>query len=253
MMTVSSRTPEGSPSRCPICGKAICLEPSPISDDAPCPHCGCLIWFDVDAQRDVYDLVAETKTRIRDWVSRLTQLSRSPTDPVQYYQAMVRILVLALAAHGGAIWTRRGRSLELRSSVGIGDGGIAEHLLFEPSHSRLLDHAFDEGASFAVPPSRQVQIAEDQGNPTESLLLFSPVKRSAKPIALVEVFQRPGSSTPVQRGYLRFLQQICDLEAAKKLGKSKVVVHEIASIRMFRQTTAAATVVQASIDVAERS
>lgn len=44
-MNISSRTPEGEPNRCPVCGKAVRIEPSRPPGDAPCPHCGHLLWF----------------------------------------------------------------------------------------------------------------------------------------------------------------------------------------------------------------
>jgi hypothetical protein len=44
-MEPSSRTPEGEPNRCPVCGKEVHIEPSRPPGDAPCPHCGCLLWF----------------------------------------------------------------------------------------------------------------------------------------------------------------------------------------------------------------
>jgi acyl carrier protein len=43
--TVSSRTPEGEPKLCPVCGALICIEPSTPSGDGPCPGCGVLLWF----------------------------------------------------------------------------------------------------------------------------------------------------------------------------------------------------------------
>ena len=43
-MTVSSRTPEGHPSECPLCGINTNLEFSDPGEDAPCPVCGCLVW-----------------------------------------------------------------------------------------------------------------------------------------------------------------------------------------------------------------
>lgn len=43
---ISSRTPEGEPNRCPVCGRRLRLEPSTVpTADAPCPHCGSLVWF----------------------------------------------------------------------------------------------------------------------------------------------------------------------------------------------------------------
>jgi hypothetical protein len=44
-MTVSSRTPEGMPNRCPVCGHHLRIEPSRPTMDAPCPSCGHLLWF----------------------------------------------------------------------------------------------------------------------------------------------------------------------------------------------------------------
>ena len=44
-MIISSRTPEGEPNRCPVCGKFVRIEPSHPTNDAPCPHCGQLLFF----------------------------------------------------------------------------------------------------------------------------------------------------------------------------------------------------------------
>jgi len=44
-MKPSSRTPEGQPKHCPVCGKDLKIEPSHPPGDAPCPHCGHLLWF----------------------------------------------------------------------------------------------------------------------------------------------------------------------------------------------------------------
>ncbi|HKA56539.1 MAG TPA: hypothetical protein VKJ47_23080 [Candidatus Binatia bacterium] len=44
-MTISSRTPEGHPNRCPVCRRRLRLSPSWPSADAPCPYCGSLVWF----------------------------------------------------------------------------------------------------------------------------------------------------------------------------------------------------------------
>ena len=41
----TTRTPEGTPNRCPLCGNAVWVEPSRATGDAPCPHCGTLLWF----------------------------------------------------------------------------------------------------------------------------------------------------------------------------------------------------------------
>ena len=50
-MVISSRTPEGRPNRCPICGADFRLMPSLPPGDAPCPHCGTLVRFSAAAPR----------------------------------------------------------------------------------------------------------------------------------------------------------------------------------------------------------
>ncbi len=44
-MITSSRTPEGAPNRCSVCGSEIRIDPSRPPGDAPCPNCGHLLWF----------------------------------------------------------------------------------------------------------------------------------------------------------------------------------------------------------------
>jgi acyl carrier protein len=44
-MEISSRTPEGVPHRCPICGKVSAVDPSFPEGDSCCPSCGHLLWW----------------------------------------------------------------------------------------------------------------------------------------------------------------------------------------------------------------
>ena len=56
-MTIASRTPEGRPNHCPVCGHDLKLEPSDPPGDAPCPRCGHLVWF--SREGDGGDFVAK--------------------------------------------------------------------------------------------------------------------------------------------------------------------------------------------------
>jgi acyl carrier protein len=73
METISSRTPEGFPSECPLCGARVNLEFSDPGKDATCPQCGCLVSFSANVMR-----------RIQDYLARATQLRGhlSPDDPI---------------------------------------------------------------------------------------------------------------------------------------------------------------------------
>jgi acyl carrier protein len=64
-MVVSSRTPEGCPNYCPVCRKAICVEPSEPFGDATCPNCGTLLWF-VAASSSVLYFQGEDAIAVRE-------------------------------------------------------------------------------------------------------------------------------------------------------------------------------------------
>lgn len=59
-MPIASRTPEGWPNRCPVCGAEWQIEPSQPTGDAPCPSCGVLVWFDAeDRERELTKYIAQ--------------------------------------------------------------------------------------------------------------------------------------------------------------------------------------------------
>ena len=58
-MSVSSRTPEGFPSHCAVCGAGTNVEFSQPSGDAVCPVCGSLIWKAAELQRRISEIIEE--------------------------------------------------------------------------------------------------------------------------------------------------------------------------------------------------
>jgi hypothetical protein len=69
-MIALSRTPEGTPNPCPVCKKTLEIEPSMPFGDAPCPHCGCLLWF-IAAESDVRFYRYEQSAALRERVIRV--------------------------------------------------------------------------------------------------------------------------------------------------------------------------------------
>jgi len=59
-MIVSSRTPEGLPSECPLCGANANIEFSDPAKDAPCPKCGHLLWASAQLLQSVAKLCEES-------------------------------------------------------------------------------------------------------------------------------------------------------------------------------------------------
>jgi len=76
-MAISSRTPEGEPAVCPVCGEFVRAEPSEPYYDAPCPSCGSLLWFvRISDQRLVFKPGDEARAKgLRKALSEVTGFS----------------------------------------------------------------------------------------------------------------------------------------------------------------------------------
>ena len=84
-MIVSSRTPEGEPNTCPICGADVRIEPSLFFGDAPCPKCGTLLWFlNAGDRHRLYDYEATESLhqRFRDLITDHLNVPRGEIDNV---------------------------------------------------------------------------------------------------------------------------------------------------------------------------
>ncbi len=87
MGVVSTRTPEGEPVQCPVCGGQTHVAPSTYPTiDAPCPSCGHLLWLS-NARSLLYDplavreLVATMQAAIERGAERLQQL-QATDEPI---------------------------------------------------------------------------------------------------------------------------------------------------------------------------
>ena len=88
-MTISSRTPEGLPSKCPLCGAASNLEFSEPTGDAPCPNCGYLLSRSADLlatfQRQFADIIGATA----DHITADTAFADLPVDSLDIVELVM--------------------------------------------------------------------------------------------------------------------------------------------------------------------
>jgi hypothetical protein len=92
-MIISSRTPEGSPNLCPICGRVVRIEPSRPYGDAPCPSCGTLLLLS-QVDRFARFFIREEAEAIRERIRTFSQ------DDEETCEATIRQLQFVLARHG---------------------------------------------------------------------------------------------------------------------------------------------------------
>lgn len=156
--------------------------------------------------------IEQTKQQIRTLVNEISQLSKSDLGPDEYYPAFLQRIVQALAAVGGAVWTlTEGRRPQLTYQININETLLDAQSEDATKHAKLLTQILANNQPQLVPPMSSAADERQGGNPTNTLLVLAPLQAEGNTEGLVEIFQRPDSSPQTQRGYLRFLVQMCEL------------------------------------------
>ncbi len=155
-------------------------------------------------------LVRETRNQIRSLVDEVTQLAESNCAPEEFYQGFLTRTTAALASVGGAVWRiGDGGPVQLEYHVNLAEMGIGADTPGGQRHSKLLEQVIQTGQPTLIPPGSGTEQADGAGNPTEHLLIIGPLTIDGSVVGLLEIFQRSGAGPTTQRGYLRFVNQMC--------------------------------------------
>ncbi len=162
------------------------------------------------------EAIRRAKQEIQSLVQEVVDLSKSEIDPAEFYAALLDKSISALAAIGGVVWTLDEQSgFKLEYQVNLQQTGLIASPEAMNRHSRLLGQLAKRGEPALVAPHSGAGPDDDESaaNPTEFLLVVAPIISDRGVDGLVEIFQRTGARPNTQRGYLRFLQQICEIAA----------------------------------------
>ncbi|EMI20585.1 Biotin/lipoyl attachment domain protein [Rhodopirellula maiorica SM1] len=158
--------------------------------------------------------VEETKAQIRSLVNEIAALSKSGATAGEFYPELLSRIITALAAAGGAIWLLdEDRQLKLQYQINAEPSVLSGDSEDATRHTRLIQRVANTGQSLIVPPYSGTTDGEAEGNPTRYLLVLGALKHDEQQDGLIEIFQRPDTAPDTQRGYLRFVQQMCELAA----------------------------------------
>ena len=156
--------------------------------------------------------VEQTKQQIRTLINEIAELSRSDIAAEEYYPAVLKRIVDALAAVGGALWLLDDEGkLKLSYQINVNQNLLEAESEDAAKHARLLSRLFMRGQSELIPAHSMLGENQNEGNPSQYLLCVSPLSTGKQTTGLLEVFQRADSAPNVQRGYLRFLEQMAGL------------------------------------------
>jgi len=157
-------------------------------------------------------LVQQTKAEVRRLVREVAQISQSDLPLEEFFEQYLTRVVSALASVGGAIWmVDENGGMRLRYHVNFSQTGLAEDKAASARHALMLNKIAGDARSALIPPESGTESGEEAGNPTEWLLILGVLTGDDGARGVVEIFQRPSGGPVTQRGYLRFLTQMCDL------------------------------------------
>ncbi len=150
----------------------------------------------------------------------IAEASRSGISLERFFDDFLNQVVAALAAAGGAVWLRSDSGvMQLIYQINLRQTGLIDNPIAQSQHGRLLQSTLSEPEGTIVAPHSGAAgpVALDDettaANPTDFLLVLAPVHNDQGVQGMVEIFQHPRSASrpAVQRGYLRFLLQACEL------------------------------------------
>ena len=195
-------------------------------------------------------LVHEMRQEIRVLVQEIAQLSQQPLPGDEFFGGFLSRVVSALAAVGGAVWlTGEGNSPQVIAQVNLAACGLEGTADAARQHAALMKRVLESGQPALVPPKSGT--AAEAANPSDYLLVLSPLKADERVVGVVEVCQRPGGGPATQRGYARFLSQMCDL-AVEYLRSQKL--RELADRQqMWQQLEVFLQAIHRSLDLRETS
>jgi mannitol/fructose-specific phosphotransferase system IIA component (Ntr-type) len=172
-LSPATRIPEGRPNKCPVCGKTVFIEPSSPPGDAPCPYCGCLLWFlESPGQSQLYGLhqfsVADRSIRTRT-------------------QALTAILDRLVESHALPSDSKPGLLAALLRREELGSTAIGGGLAVPHAQSPDIDHTI--GALVTIPAG--VDFGESDGQTVRRVcVLLSPLDQPGEHLRLLESLAR---------------------------------------------------------------
>ncbi|MGC6446431.1 MAG: biotin/lipoyl-binding protein [Rubripirellula sp.] len=194
--------------------------------------------------------VEETKAQIRGLVNEIAQLAKSGATPDEFYSGLLTRIITALAAAGGAIWLLdENGKLRLQYQVNAEQNLLNQENEDGVKHHRLIERVARSGQSILVPPFSGTTDGEGESNPTRYLLVLGSLQHDERQDGLIEVFQRPDTAPDTQKGYLRFVQQMCDLAAEWLRGQTLRTLGDRQTL--WQQADAFARATHESLDLKE--
>lgn len=159
----------------------------------------------------------QERARVSRLLDEVAQMCESDILPTVFFGEMLRRLLDAIGAVGGAVWIRASQgNVELRSQINFAKvSGVDRGDQAKLGHDALMKLAFEQGRNFCMPPNSMADGVQDQDilphNPSDYLLLGMPIKSAEQVDGLIEIWQNPNRPPNTHGGFLNYMNLMADL------------------------------------------
>lgn len=149
---------------------------------------------------------------LRALVNEIAELCQADVEPAVFHADFLERAIAGLGAHAGAVWWQVARGgFELQGQLGYQSVLPLSDAHDRQQHDGLLAQVAELGQPLLASPHTTLEGSPHAANPSDFALLLCPLEVEGEVLGIVEVVQRPGSTSSAQAGYLRFLGQLCAL------------------------------------------
>lgn len=199
-------------------------------------------------------MLEETRRHIKSLIDEVARLSESELPPADYYGELLKRVLAALAAPAGAVWLRGAQgNNQLAFQINLREVGLDRDEQSRRSHDELLRQSVNQPQAFHLLPHSGAGPAEEgkpaPGNPTNFILLLSPILLNSEVIGFLEVWQAPDRPLNAVQGFLQFLANIADLAA--RYNRNQRMRAMVGQEQVWTQLEAFARQVHASLSPTE--
>jgi hypothetical protein len=162
------------------------------------------------------NLIEETRKQINRLFEEVARLAEADLPPTEFYGEFLKRVLTALAAPAGAVWTRTAQgNLQLAFQINMREVGLDASEEGRESHDELLRQAVMQPQPRYLPPRSSAGAgaagSPGAGNPTDYLLLLTPIVVDNQVAGLLEVWQAPDRHPNAIRGFLEFMMRMAEL------------------------------------------
>lgn len=145
----------------------------------------------------------QTRDRVLQLAREIEELSHASVPPKTFFQQFLDLLVRALGAQAGAVWSFSGGRMNLIAELGLSETGLKDNPQAPALNQKLLSDVMANGQACTHAPDDA-----DARLPSSHLIILAALHTNKECVGVVEVFQRPDSPAEARPGYLQFVEQM---------------------------------------------